>query len=54
MSESDDISAPPAAAPQPVIRKWRGPSLVWLVPIVALIVGISLLIRAACSPPARR
>lgn len=46
MSESDDTSAPPLAAPEPITRKWRGPSLVWLVPIVALIVGISLLVRS--------
>ncbi|ARN21991.1 intermembrane transport protein PqiB [Piscinibacter gummiphilus] len=52
MSESDDPSAPPvpspqpAAAPEPVTRRWRGPSLVWLVPIVALLVGISLLVRS--------
>jgi len=46
MSESDDSSAPPAAAPQPITRRWRGPSLVWLVPIVALAVGIWLLVRS--------
>ncbi|MBC7955911.1 MAG: MCE family protein [Cytophagales bacterium] len=42
---TDDTEATPLP-PTPVTRKWHGPSLVWLVPIVALAVGISLLIRA--------
>lgn len=53
MSESDDPSAPPIPAPppppappEPVTRRWRGPSLVWVVPIVAVVVGISLLVRS--------
>lgn len=57
---SDDTRAPtppapaplppsPPAPPTPVTRKWRGPSLVWLVPIVALAVGAALLIRAILS-----
>ncbi len=41
--------APPPLAPTPVTRKWHGPSLVWLVPIVALAVGVALLIRAVLS-----
>lgn len=45
MSESDGSSTPP----QPVTRKWRGPSLVWLVPIVALGVGIWLLVRSVLA-----
>ncbi len=32
--------------PAPVKRRWQGPSLVWLVPLVALGVGIALLVRA--------
>ena len=44
MTESDDSSAPPVAAPQPIKSRWRGPSLVWLVPIVALGVGIWLIV----------
>ena len=44
------LSAPlPGSPPQPWRRRWRGPSLVWLVPIVALAVGVSLLIRALLS-----
>ena len=47
MSESDDPSAAPVPAPpQPDTRRWRGPSLVWIVPIVAVLVGISLLVRS--------
>ncbi|MEO8152667.1 MAG: MlaD family protein [Rhizobacter sp.] len=42
---TDDTESPPPL-PTPVTRKWHGPSLVWLVPIIALAVGISLLIRA--------
>jgi len=42
---TDDNEANPLP-PTPVTRKWHGPSLVWLVPIVALAVGVSLLIRA--------
>ncbi len=45
-------SPPPAPTPlpaTPVTRRWRGPSLVWLVPIIALAVGASLLIRAVLS-----
>lgn len=41
--EADDAAAPP---PAPLTSKWHGPSLVWLVPIIALAVGVSLLIRA--------
>lgn len=40
---------PPPTPPRPVTRKWHGPSLVWLVPIVALAVGVALLIRAVLS-----
>ncbi|WOB07112.1 intermembrane transport protein PqiB [Piscinibacter gummiphilus] len=40
---------PPVRPPTPVTRKWHGPSLVWLVPIVALAVGVALLIRAVLS-----
>jgi paraquat-inducible protein B len=52
---TDETSAPPSPAPAPitppapVTRKWHGPSLVWLVPIVALAVGAALLIRAVLS-----
>jgi paraquat-inducible protein B len=46
---ADDIEPPPFSPPKPVTRKWRGPSLVWIVPIVALAIGISLLIRALLS-----
>ena len=42
---TDDADTHPLP-PTPVTRKWRGPSLVWLVPIIALAVGASLLIRA--------
>ena len=41
-----DETAPPSLPPPPITRKWRGPSLVWMVPIIALAIGISLLIRA--------
>jgi paraquat-inducible protein B len=41
--------APAASPPNPITRKWHGPSLVWLVPIVALAVGVALLIRAVLS-----
>jgi paraquat-inducible protein B len=34
------------AASQPVVKRWHGPSLVWLVPLIALAVGISLVIRS--------
>lgn len=44
-----DDNEPAALPPTPVTRKWRGPSLVWLVPIIALAVGVSLLIRAVLS-----
>jgi paraquat-inducible protein B len=40
--DNEAHSLPPA----PLVRKWRGPSLVWLVPIIALAVGVALLIRA--------
>lgn len=43
MTDDNESAALP---PTPVTRKWRGPSLVWLVPIIALAVGVSLLIRA--------
>lgn len=49
---SEDTSAPAPAhttPPTPITRKWHGPSLVWLVPIVALAVGVALLIRAVLS-----
>jgi paraquat-inducible protein B len=55
MSDESPAPAPPPAPtptptpPTPVMRKWRGPSLVWLVPIVALAVGVALLIRAVLS-----
>jgi len=45
---ADDTDTTPSP-PTPVTRKWRGPSLVWIVPIVALAIGISLLIRALLS-----
>ena len=47
MSEPDlsDVP-PPIEAPPPVNRRWRGPSLVWLVPIVALAVGVTLIVRS--------
>ncbi len=40
--------ASPAASalPAPVTRKWHGPSLVWLVPLIALAVGVSLIVRS--------
>lgn len=34
------------ATSQPIVRKWHGPSLVWLVPLIALAVGVSLVIRS--------
>ena len=37
------------AAPKPLRRQWHGPSLVWLVPIVALAVGVSLIVRSILS-----
>jgi paraquat-inducible protein B len=40
---------PPAAMPVPVVRRWHGPSLVWLVPIIALAVGVALVIRSLMS-----
>ena len=46
---ADDIDTPPFSPPTPITRKWRGPSLVWIVPIVALAIGISLLVRALLS-----
>lgn len=50
MSDDTPGSAPPPATPPtPITRKWHGPSLVWLVPIVALAVGVALLIRAVLS-----
>lgn len=50
MSDDTPGSAPPPTTPPtPVTRKWHGPSLVWLVPIVALAVGVALLIRAVLS-----
>lgn len=42
---ADETDTPPSP-PTPITRKWRGPSLVWMVPIIALAVGVSLLIRA--------
>jgi len=44
-----DEQEPAALPPPPVTRKWHGPSLVWLVPIIALAVGVSLLIRAVLA-----
>lgn len=38
-----------ALLPKPLRRRWRGPSLVWLVPIVALAVGLSLIVRSILS-----
>lgn len=43
---TDPTDAPP---PAPLVRQWHGPSLVWLVPIVALAVGLALLVRALLS-----
>ena len=40
-------AAPPL--PSPLTRRWRGPSLVWLVPIIALAVGVALLVKALLS-----
>lgn len=39
----------PAVPPAPQTRVWHGPSLVWLVPIIAGAVGVALLIRALLS-----
>lgn len=55
--DSRDSSSAPAPAlpppaplpPTPIAKKWHGPSLVWLVPIVALAVGAALVIRAVLS-----
>jgi paraquat-inducible protein B len=55
--DSRDPSSAPAPAlpppaplpPTPIAKKWHGPSLVWLVPIVALAVGAALVIRAVLS-----
>ncbi|MBX3622114.1 MAG: MCE family protein [Rhizobacter sp.] len=49
MTDDTDAAPPLPPAPSPVVRKWHGPSLVWLVPIVALAVGVALLIRAVLS-----
>lgn len=52
MSASDSPSTPNAGGmPLPEIRRGRrgAPSLVWLVPIVAALIGIALVIRAALS-----
>lgn len=54
MSDPDTrpADAPPAPPPSPDLpptpqrRRWRGPSLVWLVPLIALAVGVSLVIRS--------
>ncbi|MEY4562864.1 MAG: hypothetical protein RLZZ618_2141 [Pseudomonadota bacterium] len=44
-----DDDAERSALPLPLRRRWRGPSLIWLVPIVALALGVSLLVRALLS-----
>jgi len=53
MSEPESPAPSPLPAeplpPRPVRKQWRGPSLVWLVPIVALAVGISLVVRSILS-----
>ncbi len=50
---ADDTDSPPspeaqatALAPKPRTRTWHGPSLVWLVPVIALAVGASLIVRS--------
>jgi paraquat-inducible protein B len=37
------------ALPQPDTHQWHGPSLVWLVPLLALAVGIFLMVRSILS-----
>ncbi|MGY4830022.1 PqiB family protein [Sphaerotilaceae bacterium SBD11-9] len=51
MSDDTEPSSlqPNSLPPTPVTKRWHGPSLVWLVPLVALAVGIALLIRAVMS-----
>jgi paraquat-inducible protein B len=61
MSEQEEPrSVPPASTappprgdepvpPRPVKKQWRGPSMVWLVPIIALAVGVSLIVRGILS-----
>jgi paraquat-inducible protein B len=46
---TEDTEPASLLPPAPVTRRWHGPSLVWLVPIVALAVGVALLIRALLS-----
>ncbi|HET7795067.1 MAG TPA: MlaD family protein [Rhizobacter sp.] len=46
---SDDTEPSSLLPPTPVTKRWHGPSLVWLVPIIALAVGVALLIRAVMS-----
>jgi paraquat-inducible protein B len=41
-----NASLPTPPLPEPVQRRWHGPSLIWLVPIAALLVGLVLLIRS--------
>ncbi len=51
MPETDNIPPPPPGLPQPERRRrarWL-PSLVWLIPIVAAVVGISLLVHSLAS-----
>jgi paraquat-inducible protein B len=44
-----DPSTPPPALPHPITRRWHGPSLVWLVPLVAVVVGVFLMVRSILS-----
>lgn len=38
-------SVPPVPPPRVTVSRWR-PSLVWLVPVIAVLIGISMLVRA--------
>ncbi len=42
-------SATPPALPPPNTHQWHGPSLVWLVPLLAVAVGVFLMVRSAMS-----
>jgi len=50
MSDTNQGTPPPGEdLPQPSLRKSKGVSLIWLVPIVAALVGISLLVNHVMS-----